>query len=143
MAHVNPTDDELRALLTKSRTIAMIGASSKPDRPSHGVMKVLMHAGFHVIPVTPREESVLGQRAYASLEEIPESVDIVDVFRRAEDTPAIADEAVKIGAKALWLQLGISNEETASRAKKGGLMVIMDKCIGQTTQRLGISVGSR
>jgi len=143
MAHVNPTDDELRALLTRSRTIAMIGASSKPDRPSHGVMKVLMHAGFHVIPVTPRAESVLGQRAYASLEEIPESVDIVDVFRRAEDTPAIADEAVKIGAKALWLQLGISNEETASRAKKGGLMVIMDKCIGQTTQRLGISVGSR
>jgi uncharacterized protein len=103
-------------------------------------MKILMHAGFHVIPVTPREPSVLGQRAYASLEEIPEPVDIVDVFRRAEDTPAIADEAVKIGAKAIWLQLGITNEETAARAKAGGLTVVMDKCIGQTTQRLGISV---
>jgi len=140
MAHENPSDDELRALLTGSRTIAMVGASSKPDRPSHGVMKILMHAGFHVIPVTPREPSVLGQRAYASLEEIPERVDIVDVFRRAEDTPAIADEAVKIGAKAIWLQLGITNEETAARAKAGGLTVVMDKCIGQTTQRLGISV---
>jgi predicted CoA-binding protein len=140
MAHENPSDDELRALLTGSRTIAMVGASSKPDRPSHGVMKILMHAGFHVIPVTPREPSVLGQRAYASLEEIPERVDIVDVFRRAEDTPAIADEAVKIGAKAIWLQLGITNEETAARAMAGGLTVVMDKCIGQTTQRLGISV---
>ena len=143
MTHVNPPDDELRALLERSRTIAMIGASSKPDRPSHGVMKILMHAGFHVIPVTPRETSVLGERAYASLEDIPEAVDIVDVFRRAEDTPSIADEAVKIGAKALWLQLGISNEETAARAKKGGLTVVMDKCIGQTTQKLGISVGAR
>ena len=141
MTHVNPSDDELRALLEGSRTIAMVGASSKPDRPSHGVMKILMHAGFHVIPVTPREESVLGERAYASLEAIPEPVDIVDVFRRAEDTPAIADEAVKIGAKALWLQLGISNEETAERAKKAGLIVVMDKCIGRTTQRLGISIG--
>jgi predicted CoA-binding protein len=140
MAHENPSDDALRTLLTGSRTIAMVGASSKPDRPSHGVMKILMHAGFHVIPVTPREPSVLGQRAYASLEEIPEHVDIVDVFRRAEDTPAIADEAVKIGAKAIWLQLGISNEETAARAKAGGLTVVMDKCIGQTTHRLGITV---
>lgn len=140
MVHENPSDDELRALLTGSRTIAMVGASSKLDRPSHGVMKILMHAGFHVIPVTPREPSVLGQRTYASLDEIPEHVDIVDVFRRAEDTPAIADEAVKIGAKAIWLQLGVSNEETAARAKAGGLTVVMDKCIGQTTQRLGISV---
>ena len=143
MTYQNPTDDELRALLTGAHTIAMIGASSKPDRPSHGVMKILLHAGFHVIPVTPREEVVLGQKAYAALADIPEPVDIVDVFRRAEDTPPIADDAVKIGAKALWLQLGISNDEAAARARAGGLTVVMDKCIGQTTSRLGIRVAPR
>jgi predicted CoA-binding protein len=139
MPHTNPSDDALRDLLTTARTIAIVGASSKPDRPSHGVMKILLHAGFHVIPVSPRETEVLGRRAYPSLEAIPEQVDIVDVFRRAEETPDVADEAVKIGARVLWLQLGISSEEAAARATSGGLTVIMDRCIGQTVQRLGIT----
>jgi predicted CoA-binding protein len=138
MTYVNPTDDELRAILSTNRTIAVVGASSSHDRASYGVMKTLMAAGFNVIPVTPREPRILGRTTYATLADIPESVDIVDVFRRAEDTPAIADDAVKIGAKVLWLQLGITSEEAAARARAGGLAVVMDLCIGKTTLRLGI-----
>jgi predicted CoA-binding protein len=137
MAHINPDDDALRRLLANARTIAVVGASSKPDRPSHGIMKILIGAGYRVIPVTPRESTVLGRTAYPELSDIPEHVDIVDVFRRAEDTPPIADAAVGIGATTLWLQLGISSDEAAERARRGGLTVVMDKCIGQTVQRLG------
>lgn len=137
MPHVNPTDDQLRALLSSARTIAIVGASSKPDRPSHGVMKTLIHAGYRVIPVTPKESSVFGRKTYAKLEDIPEAVDIVDVFRRAEDTPEIAEQAVKIGAKAFWLQLGIKNEEAARITESAGLTTVMDMCIGQTVKRLG------
>jgi predicted CoA-binding protein len=139
MPHLNPTDDQLRALLSSVRTIAVVGASSKQDRPSRGVMKTLIHAGYRVIPVTPKEPSVFGRKAYASLEEIPEPVDVVDVFRRAEDTPAIAEQAVKIGAKAFWLQLGIKNDEAARIAESAGLTTIMDMCIGQTVKRLGMT----
>ena len=138
MAHQNPGDAELRALLASSRTIAMVGASSNPARPSFGVMKFLLRRGFHVIPVSPNEVEVHGQRVYASLEAIPEPVDIVDVFRRAEATPPIADSAVAIGAKALWLQLGIASEEASERARAGGLTVVMDRCIAETTREFGI-----
>ncbi|HMJ55689.1 MAG TPA: CoA-binding protein [Polyangiaceae bacterium] len=130
MPHQNPNDDQLRKLLTEARTIAMVGASSTPDKPSHGIMKKMLAAGYRVIPVNPRETEVLGQKAYPSLREIPEKVDIVDVFRRAEDTPSIADDAVAIKAQAIWLQSGISNEETARRAAAGGVVVVMDACIG-------------
>jgi predicted CoA-binding protein len=138
--HTNPSDEDLRKLLSATRTIAIVGASSKHDRPSHGVMKTLIGAGYHVIPITPRESSVLGRTTYKSLSDVPERVDIVDVFRRAEDTPPIANEAVKIGAKVLWLQLGISSEDAAARAEGGGLTVVMDKCIGQTVRRLGVTL---
>jgi predicted CoA-binding protein len=131
-------DADLRRILTSARTIAVVGASSDPARPSMGVMKILIDAGYRVIPVNPRETSVLGRTAYASLADIPEPVDIVDVFRRPADTPAVADEAVKIGAKVLWLQLGISNEEAATKARAGSLEAVMDTCIGQTVKRLGI-----
>jgi predicted CoA-binding protein len=132
MSHINPSDEELKRLLVEAKTIAMVGASSNPEKPSHGIMKRLLAAGYHVIPVNPHETEVLGQKAYASLAAIPEPIDIVDVFRRAEDTPPIADEAAKIRAKAIWLQQGISNEETADRAKAAGLIVVMNKCIGAT-----------
>ena len=138
MADRNPTTEEIRTLLTDTKTIAMIGASSNPDKASHGIMGKLLRAGYHVIPVNPREKEVLGQKAYASLLDIPERIDIVDVFRRSEDTPPIADEAVKIGAKALWLQTGIANEDAAARAKAGGLLVVMDACIGATHALLRI-----
>jgi predicted CoA-binding protein len=132
MAHSNPSDEELRAILTGASTIAMVGASSDPEKSSHGIMQKLQRAGYKVIPVNPRETEVLGERAYASLRDIPYRIDIVDVFRRSEDTPPIADEAIAIGAKALWFQTGISNEDAAARAKAAGLTVVMDACIGAT-----------
>jgi predicted CoA-binding protein len=138
MAHHNPSDTELKQLLTAASTIAMVGASSNPDKASHGIMRKLQSAGYRVIPVNPRETEVLGERSYPSLIDVPEKIDIVDVFRRAEDTPAIAAEAVKIGARALWLQTGISSEEAAATAGAGGLTVVMDACIGATHSLLGV-----
>src|SRR5215467_6337226 len=138
MAHQDPSDAELRRLLTDATTIAMVGASSNPERESHGIMQKLQRAGYRVIPVNPKETEILGERSYASLLDVPERVDIVDVFRRAEDTPQIADEAVTIGARALWLQSGIVSEEAAARAARGGLMVIMDRCIGATHSLLRV-----
>ena len=127
--HTNPSDDEMRQLLIGAGTIAMVGASSDTEKSSHAIMRKLQQVGYRVIPVNPHETEVLGEKAYGSLEEIPDPVDIVDVFRRSEDTLPIADQAVRIGAKALWLQDGISNEDAASRAKAGGLLVVMDACI--------------
>src|SRR5580704_3517574 len=102
MAHRNPSDQDLKQLLTNASTVAMVGASSKPDKPSYGIMRKLQSVGYRVIPINPRETEVLGEHAYPSLADVPEPIDIVDVFRRAEDTPSIADEAVKVGAKVLW-----------------------------------------
>jgi len=128
--HTNPSDAELKQLLVNASTIAVVGASSKPDRSSYGIMQKLQSVGYRVIPVNPNETEVLGERAYASLSDIPVPVDIVDVFRRSEYTPPIADEAVRIGAKALWLEMGVENEDAARRAKAGGLTVVMDSCLG-------------
>lgn len=129
MARPNPSDEQIRQLLTTASTIAVVGASSKPDRASYGVMQRLQRAGYTVIPVNPNEKEVLGERAYRSLADVPVPIDIVDVFRRSEHTPAVADEAVKAGARALWLQFGISNDEAAARASRAGLLVVMDACI--------------
>jgi predicted CoA-binding protein len=136
MAHRNPSDDQLKQLLAGAKTIAMVGASSNPTKPSHRIMRSLQRAGYRVIPVNPGESEILGERAYASLLDILEPVDIVDVFRRPEDTPSIADEAATKGAKALWLQEGIANEEAAARAAAAGLTVVMDACISATRHRL-------
>jgi len=130
MPHRNPPDEALKQLLTEAKTIAMVGASSNPDRPSNGIMRKLRNAGYRVFPVNPNETTVLGERAYAALGDVPEPIDIVDVFRRSEFTPAIADEAVRVGAKALWLQSGVVNDLAAARAEAGGLAVVMDACIG-------------
>ena len=138
MPYTAPSDDSLRTLLSGSPVIAMVGASSDPARPAHQIMALLLERGFRVIPVNPHETEVLGQQAYPSLESVPEPVDIVDVFRRAEATPQIADSAVRIGARALWLQLGISNEDAAERAAAGGLLVVMNRCIGETVAQMGI-----
>jgi predicted CoA-binding protein len=143
MAHRNPSDAELKNLLTETRTIAMIGASSNPDKASYGIMQQLQKRGYHVIPINPRETEVLGERAYASLADVKEPIDIVDVFRRAEDTPAIADEAVKVGAKALWLQTGIVSDDAAARAEAGGLLAVMDACIAATHALLQVPPKAR
>jgi predicted CoA-binding protein len=139
MSHTNPNDDRLREILVDAKTIAMVGASNNADKPSHRIMAQLLKAGYRVIPVNPKESEVLGQKAVASLADIHEPVDIVDVFRRSEDTPPIADEAAKLGAKTLWLQLGVTNDDAAARAEAKGLTVIMDKCIGATHHALGIA----
>jgi uncharacterized protein len=138
MAHANPSDPELKELLTNAMTIAIVGASSNPDKASYGIMQKLLRAGYNVVPINPQETEILGQRSYPSLIDVPEPIDIVDVFRRPEDTPAIADDAVTIGAKALWLQTGIASDEAAERAKAGGLTVVMDTCIGATHSLLRI-----
>lgn len=129
MAYSNPPDEELRHILTSASTIAIVGASSKPDRSSHGIMERLQLVGYRVVPVNPNETEVLGERAYPSLKDVPITIDIVDVFRRPEFTPAIADDAVAVGAKVLWLQSGISNEDAAARARAGGLKVVMNACL--------------
>ena len=132
-------DEELRALLAKTRTIAVVGGSPRPDRPSHGVMAALQRAGYRAIPVNPAAagQSILGEPVYASLGEIPVPIDMVDVFRRAEDTPPVARDAVAIGAKSLWLQLGIASAEAAAIATAGGLDVVMDRCTAIEIGRLG------
>jgi predicted CoA-binding protein len=136
----NPSDDELRRILGATRTIAMVGASSRPERPSYGVFRRLQQVGFHVIPVNPFETLVHGEKAYPALADVPEPIDLVDVFRRADQTPAVADAAVAVHAKVLWLQLGIVNEEAARRARAGGLTVVMDACLAVVVGRLQIRV---
>jgi len=135
---IAPEDRELRALLGEAHTIAVVGLSSKPDRPSHGVAGYLQEHGYRIVPVNPHETEVLGERAYASLADIPSSIpiDVVDVFRRADETPAVARDAVAIGAKVLWLQDGIVNEEAYRIAAEAGLEVIMGVCIRTTHRRL-------
>ena len=138
MPHTNPSDQDVKELLTNAKTIAMVGASSSSDRPSHGIMQRLQRVGYRVIPINPRETEILGEKAYATLADVPDKIDIVDVFRRAEDTPPIADEAVTAGAKVLWLQSGISSEDAAARATAGGLTVVMDACIGSMHSMLQV-----
>jgi predicted CoA-binding protein len=133
---LSPEDRELRALLGDVRTIAVVGLSSRPNRPSYEVARYLQEHGYRIMPVNPNETEVLGERAYASLADVPERIDVVDVFRRAEDTPAIARDAVAIGARVLWLQEGIVSDEAARIATEGGLEVIMGVCIRHVRARL-------
>ena len=143
MAHRNPPDDQLKQILTSASTIAVVGASSNPARSSNGIMGRLLQLGYRVIPVNPNETEVLGEKAYPSLSSVPVAIDIVDVFRRPEYTPAIADEAVKVQAKTLWLQQGIRNEDAATRAEAGGVTVVMDACIAVEHAVLGVPARQR
>jgi predicted CoA-binding protein len=121
--------DVVGQILRVAKTIAVVGLSSNPMRASHGVAEYLKNAGYRIIPVNPNETEVLGEKAYARLEDVPEPVDIVDVFRRAEEVPAVAESAIGIGAKVLWMQLGIENAEAAERAREAGLVVVEDSCL--------------
>ena len=126
-----PTNDaEIRRILTETRTIALVGASPKPDRDSHEVMAFLQSRGYRVIPVNPAVagQTILGERVRASLAEIEEPIDLVDVFRNSEAAGAVADEAIAVKARAVWMQLGVINEAGAARARKAGLAVVMDRC---------------
>jgi uncharacterized protein len=124
-------------LLHKSKTIAVVGLSGNPMRPSFGVSEYMQREGYRIIPVNPQETEILGEKSYARLEDIPEHVDIVDVFRRPEFVPDIVESAIRIGADALWLQEDVVHEEGAERARAAGLAVVMDKCLLKEHRRMG------
>jgi len=134
------TDDDIRELLTSARTIAMVGASDRPNRPSHGVMKILQDHGYRVLPVNPQitGEHVHGEYVWRELSQIGVPIDIVDIFRRPEAAGEAVDQAIAVGAKAVWLQLGVVNPEAAARAEAAGLKVVMDRCPAIELRRLGI-----
>lgn len=129
MSYHHPTQEVLSDLLFSSKRIAVVGLSDKPNRTSYQVASYMQQAGYEIIPVNPNIEQALGVKAYRSLEEIEGEIDIVNIFRRSSDTFEIAEEAVKVGAKAVWLQLGISNDQAYQVAHDAGLYVVMNSCI--------------
>lgn len=129
--------ETIRAVLREAKTIAVVGLSPHAGRPSHGVAHYLQEQGYRIIPVNPNEREILGETCYATLSDIPVAVDIVDVFRRSEYVPAIAEEAVRIGAKALWLQYDVISPEGEATAERGGLRVVVDRCLKVEHARYG------
>jgi hypothetical protein len=121
--------DPIFDILTQHKTIAVVGLSSNPSRPSHGVAEYLQASGYQIIPVNPNENDVLGEPSYASLDDVPRKIGIVDIFRRPEEVPPVVDAAIRAGAKVVWMQLGIANEPAAERARSAGLTVVMDACM--------------
>ena len=128
--------DHIEKILTGSKTIAVVGISDKPERPSHRVAKYLQEQGYRIIPVNPRLDEVLGEKCYSSLEEILQKVDVVDIFRKPEDIQPIVDSAIKINARAVWMQEGITNDKAADMAKSAGLMVVMNRCMLKEHRKL-------
>jgi len=131
-----PAPEDLRQILATARTVAVVGLSDKPQRPSHEVAAYLQAEGYRIIPVNPMITRVLGENAYSSLRAIAEPIDVVDIFRRPEFVPAIVEDAIAIGAKVMWMQLGIVHEEAAERARAAGLTVVMNTCMATTHDRL-------
>jgi predicted CoA-binding protein len=125
----NPEDREIKAILDNNQVIAVVGLSPKPDRDSHRVAKYLQDHGYRIVPVRPKAEEILGEKAYASLKDIPFPVDVVDIFRKVDAIPGIVDEAIDIGAKVVWMQLGLAENQSAQKAREAGLQVVMNKCI--------------
>lgn len=121
--------DPILEILKKYKTIAIVGLSSNPSRPSYGVAEYMQSRGYRIIPVNPNEREVLGEKSYARLEDVPEKIEFVDVFRRVAEVPAVAESAIRVDAKVLWMQLGIENAEAAERARAAGLIVIEDACV--------------
>jgi predicted CoA-binding protein len=122
--------------LTDSKTVAVVGLSDNPDRPSHYVAEYLQSRGYRIIPVNPAVKEVLGERSYAGLREIPVPVDLVDIFRKSDAVPPIIDDAIAIGAKAVWMQEGVVHKEAAAKARAAGLKVVMDRCTLKEHARL-------
>lgn len=132
----NPSDEKIKDLLTQCKTIAVVGLSDKPHRDSYKVAQYLQEHGYRIIPVHPRVKEVLGEKVYKSLSEIPEKVDLVNVFRKSEETPPVAQESITLKPKAVWLQLGIVNDEAAKIAAEAGLEFVQDRCIKVEHARL-------
>lgn len=129
-------DQMMKELLLSSKTIASVGLSSNQQKESYGIASYLKEQGYRIIPVNPTANEIFGEKAYPDLSSIPEKVDIVQVFRKPEDVPPVVDEAIKIGAKAIWMQEGITHEESAQKAREAGLQVVMDACMRGTHRRL-------
>jgi predicted CoA-binding protein len=127
------TEEEI---LKSSRVVAIVALSTKPDRPSYGVASYLMEHGYRIIPVNPKEKQILREPSYPDLGSIPEPVDVVDIFRRPEEVPGIVDEAIRMGAKAVWMQEDVINEGAAAKAREAGLLVVMDRCMKKEHQRM-------
>src|SRR5216683_7937210 len=132
-------DGTITELLATAKTIAVVGLSAKPFRASFGLTETLLSSGYRIFPVNPNESEVLGEKCYAHLEDIPEKIDIVDIFRRSEFVPEIVDAAIRIGARAIWMQEGVVHEEAAAKARAAGLEVVMDRCILKEHRRLLVS----
>jgi uncharacterized protein len=130
------TDQELRNIFEEARTIASVGLSSKPDRPSYGVCAFLKLKGYRIIPVNPNEKQVLGETSYPDLKSIPGKVDVVQIFRNPDAVPAIVEDAIAIGAKVVWMQDGAGNEDAATRAREAGLVAVVDDCMLRQYRRL-------
>jgi predicted CoA-binding protein len=126
---MNAAADPIVEILEQSKTIAVVGLSSNPSRASYEVTEYMQSVGYKIIPVNPNETEVLGEKSYARLEDVPEKIEIVDVFRRAEDVPLVVESAIRVGAKVVWMQLGIENAEAAERARAAGLIVVEDACV--------------
>jgi predicted CoA-binding protein len=134
----NATPDEIRELLQRTRVIAVVGLSDKPDRPSYGVAHYMQQAGFRIVPVNPQVQgTILGEKVYASLKDIPEPIDMVDIFRRPDAVPEIVKDAIAVGAKSVWMQEGIVNNAAADDARAAGLSVVMDRCLLKEHMRMG------
>ncbi len=125
----NAPNDPITEILKTSRTIAVVGLSSRNFRPSHGVAEYLQSVGYRIIPVNPHEREVLGEKSYARLEDIPEKIDIVDIFRRSEYVPEIVESAIRIKASAIWMQEGVIHHQAAEQARRAAMIVVMDNCI--------------
>ncbi len=134
-------DEDIKALLEETRTIALVGASDRPDRPSYRVMRTLQHHGYRVIPVNPQitGEHLHGEFVFRDLGQLGDPIDLVDIFRRSDAAGEAVDEAIAIGAKAVWMQLGVVNEAAAARAEAAGLKVVMDRCPAIDIPRLGVA----
>ena len=143
MDHAHYSDAYLRDILTGARTIAVVGASPRPHRPSHGVMRYLQRQGYRAIPVNPNAAgmTILGERCYAALSEVPEPIDVVDIFRRSELAGDAVDAAITVGAKVVWMQLGVIDAAAAARAEAAGLKVVMNRCPAIEIPRLQLQRG--
>lgn len=129
-------DQMMKDILLSAKTIASVGISSNPGKESFWIVKYLKDQGYRVIPVNPTADEILGEKAYPDLESVPETIDVVQVFRKPEDVPPVVDSAIKAGAKVVWMQEGIVNEEAAQKARQAGLRVVMDTCMRVTHRRL-------
>ena len=129
-------ESSIERILRGGKVVAVVGLSNKPDRPSYRVASYLQGKGYRIIPVNPTITEVLGERSYPDLEAVPAKIDVVDVFRRSEDVPQVVEQALKVSARAIWMQEGVINEEAANSARQAGLDVVMDRCMLKEHQRL-------